>query len=446
MSTVIRTNMSAVRAYNLMATNHSQSQKTLNKITKGMKIASVQDDSSAWSISERMRVRIRALDQAYQNTQNSSSMIRTAEGAVANILETLRTLKEKALNSANDSNTDEDRRVLQKEFNQLIDQVDDDVLIQFNNMYLINNSRNNSMYTTQSIYFNDSLSLETDSNTLFSEMKNRNGDSLGIKSTDRIIWSYISNTEGAWYGELKGSDTLSALTTSVQSVTTYQNEVEISFSADNPSWQDKSGRTVYSKPGIILQSSTAPDGGFYGFSGFSFTVLDTQGNVNAFATKDLQFTEIQRAESKTGDRSLSFQLGSEANQSTRIALTDMGTRSLGLKYWWYEEPSVGTSDPHFISISTQRDANAAVDVLDRAIKRVLDQQSSIGAFLSRLEYAAINLTVSSENVQSSESTIRDADMAKEMTNYTKANVLLQAAQAMLAQANQSSSSVLSLLQ
>ena len=78
-----------------------------------MKINSAQDDASAYSISERMRVRIRALDQAYQNTQNGSSMIKTAEGAVSNILETLRTLKEKAIDAANDSNTNEDRAIIQ---------------------------------------------------------------------------------------------------------------------------------------------------------------------------------------------------------------------------------------------------------------------------------------------------------------------------------------------
>ena len=104
------------------------------------------------------------------------------------------------------------------------------------------------------------------------------------------------------------------------------------------------------------------------------------------------------------------------------------------------------SDGTKLNISTQAKANAAMDVLDKAIQKALDQQTTIGAVQSRLSYTSSNLTTASENVQSSESTIRDADMAKEMTEYTKNNVLLQAAQSMLAQANQSSSSVLSLLQ
>ena len=99
-----------------------------------------------------------------------------------------------------------------------------------------------------------------------------------------------------------------------------------------------------------------------------------------------------------------------------------------------------------IQIGTQQQANAAINVLDNAVQKALDQQTTIGSVQSRLSYTSTNLTTASENVQASESTIRDADMAKEMTEYTKNNVLLQAAQSMLAQANQSSSSVLSLLQ
>ena len=93
-----------------------------------------------------------------------------------------------------------------------------------------------------------------------------------------------------------------------------------------------------------------------------------------------------------------------------------------------------------------RKASRAITRIDQAVQRALDVQTTIGSLESRLEYTAANLTVSSENVQGAESTIRDSDMAKEMTAYTKNNVLMQAAQSMLAQANQNSSSVLSLLQ
>ena len=133
---------------------------------------------------------------------------------------------------------------------------------------------------------------------------------------------------------------------------------------------------------------------------------------------------------------MNFQIGTRANQAIRVGMTDMRAQALGLQ----------GSDGATLNIGTRDKANAAINVLDNAISKALDQQTTIGAVQSRLNYTSQNLTTASENVQASESTIRDADMAKAMTDYTKNNVLMQAAQAMLAQANQSSSGVLSLLQ
>ena len=172
-------------------------------------------------------------------------------------------------------------------------------------------------------------------------------------------------------------------------------------------------------------------------SGFNISISDKNGNVKKSANAALDaFEETVRAQNKSEDNAISLQVGAKANQSIKVGLTDMRAEALGLQ----------GSDGTKLNISTQTKANAAINGLDNAIAKALDQQTTIGSVESRLEYTSPNLTTASENVQSSESTIRDADMAKEMTNYTKNNVLLQAAQSMLAQANQSSSNVLSLLQ
>jgi flagellin len=105
-----------------------------------------------------------------------------------------------------------------------------------------------------------------------------------------------------------------------------------------------------------------------------------------------------------------------------------------------------TPDGKTLNISTQAKANAAINVVDTALQKVLDQITKVGAVESRLDYTSSNIVIAAENTQSSMSVIRDADMAKEMAAYTKDNVLMQASQSMLAQANQNSSSVLSLLQ
>ena len=117
-------------------------------------------------------------------------------------------------------------------------------------------------------------------------------------------------------------------------------------------------------------------------------------------------------------------------------MSDMRSLALGVK----------GRDGSVLSVQTQEKANAAINAIETALQKALDEQANLGAVQTRLSYTSSNLTTSAENVQNSESTIRDADMAKEMTEYTKNNVLLQAAQAMLAQANQNSSAVLSLLQ
>ncbi|MBR6481500.1 MAG: flagellin [Thermoguttaceae bacterium] len=137
MGMVVKNNMSAVRTLSILNQNSTALQKSLSKVASGMKINSAQDDAAGYAISERMRVRIRSLDQANQNSQNDSSLMKTAEGAVSNTIELLKALKEKAINAANDSNTDEDRQTIQKELDQFIDQIDDNALVQFNGKYLV---------------------------------------------------------------------------------------------------------------------------------------------------------------------------------------------------------------------------------------------------------------------------------------------------------------------
>ena len=132
MAMVVKNNMSAVSTLNTLNKNSSALQKSLSKVSSGMKINSAQDDASGYAISERMRVQIRSLDQANQNTQNGASMMKTAEGAVSSTVEILKTLKDKAINSANDTNTDSDRVTIQKEIDQFIDQIDDNALTTFN--------------------------------------------------------------------------------------------------------------------------------------------------------------------------------------------------------------------------------------------------------------------------------------------------------------------------
>ena len=437
MSMILKTNMEATRTLNQMTANHSMAQKYLQKVSTGMKVRNAADDASAYSISERMRVRIRALEQAHSNTQNGSNMMKTAEGAVASILDALRTLKSKAIDSANDSNTDEDRRLMQKEFNQFVDAIDDDALITFNNKYLIDGTRNNAFKPAKTILLNQSLSEDTIADSKLIELKNRAEDSLNIQKTDYFQLSWVMNgkinTTSGQVAEKSLTDILQISGVSELQATT---DGKINGITDK---YDKDVYTPDKTQGIVISSlATGNDDEIVKnqISGFAISITDQDGNVKKSANAALdQFKQYQRAEIQTENKSLSFHVGADANIATKFALTDMRATSLGLKGY----------DGNIISISTKIDANATINVLDNVIDKVLDQQTTIGAALSRLEHTSTNLTTAYTDDQASESVIRDADMAKEMTGYAKYNILSQTSQAMLAQANQNPMNVLYLL-
>ena len=620
MAMVVKNNMTAINTLNTLNKNSSALSKSLQKVSSGMKINSAADDASGYAISERMRVQIRSLDQANQNTQNGSSMMKVAEGAVSSTVEILKTLKEKAVNAANDSNTDSDRQTIQKELDQSIDQINDNANVTFNGKYLVDGSKNTVGNATYTALSNQNLSTDTTKDTKLTELKSRSGDSLEIMDTDKVTVSYVKGgktysatfdvsyatdptnnpskkdgirtlqdiftqaemindedtifgsaandsiakvngltdaekttkqtevqtannaftaAKGTYKGAVTDFDTaqktfdtavdtfkaaiatynagaaaadkidtnalaglsgmdylataagqgnfakLKADTTGGQAITTMSNalkayngatydagktladidvrtggavkdydnavsayeaaKIDYSKSAAAPTLLTGSKVGVSAADSVVETASgqnavtiTANSSGVGGqISGFNISISDKNGNVKKSANAALDaFEETVRAQNKSEDNAISLQVGAKANQSIKVGLTDMRAEALGLQ----------GADGTKLNISTQNKANAAINVLDNAIQKALDQQTTIGSVESRLEYTSTNLTTASENVQSSESTIRDADMAKEMTNYTKNNVLLQAAQSMLAQANQSSSNVLSLLQ
>ena len=582
MAMVVKNNMTAINTLNTLNKNSSALSKSLQKVSSGMKINSAADDASGYAISERMRVQIRSLDQANQNTQNGSSMMKVAEGAVSSTVEILKTLKEKAVNAANDSNTDSDRQTIQKELDQSIDQINDNANVTFNGKYLVDGSKNTIGNATYTALSNQSLKEGTTGDTALTDLASRSGDSLEIHSTDKVTVSYVqagkthTTTFQVGYKDgntdkihtlqdifnaaedidknsdifanqandsvlaaqgIKGTDadtvkgkvktamehktkeaetfkdsedeaaqksvTKASIQTLIDAYNTANAGAEITVKADDygsvteftealkadasytsatagteltslkaevakmtksAAW--KTADTAYTaadrktleaklltgstvglaasndtvdtasgKDAITITANTAGIGGQ--ISGFNISITDSKGNVKKSANAALDaFEETIRAQNKSDDNAISLQVGAKANQSIKVGLTDMRAEALGLQ----------GADGTKLNISTQTKANAAINVLDNAIQKALDQQTTIGSVESRLEYTSTNLTTASENVQASESTIRDADMAKEMTNYTKNNVLLQAAQSMLAQANQSSSNVLSLLQ
>ena len=441
MAMVVKNNMSAVNTLNILNKNQSALAKSLQKVSSGMKINSAGDDASGYAISERMRVQIRSLDQDNQNAQNGNSMMRTAEGAVSSTVEILKTLKEKAINAANDTNTDDDRRTIQKEINQMVDQIDDNALATYNGKYLVDGSRNSKGLATCTTLTNGALSTASLWSSALTALKSRTDESLNIQSTDNVTVSYVRQGRTYTTTFSVGTNGLSDIIKSTAfNGTESQAGTDLVGATANKALigYDKSQNSVYTadnKTALSIQS--VGTGTTYQISSFTMSITDNTGAIRKTANTALDaFNERIRAENKSEDNALVLQTGVKANQAIKVSMTDMRSLALGVK---------GT-DGQVLSVQTQEKANAAINTLETALQKALDEQANIGAIQARLNYTSSNLTTASENVQNSESTIRDADMAKEMTNYTKNNVLLQAAQSMLAQANQNSSAVLSLLQ
>ncbi len=437
MAMVVKNNLQAKNTLNQLEKNDKAKGKNLKALASGMKINSAGDDASGLSISERMEVQIRGLDQDNDNAQTGANMLKTAEGAVSSTVDILRTLKEKAINAANDTNTDADRATIQKEFDQAIDQIDENANMTYNGQTLVDGSKEHAVPQpgTRTSMTNESLAEGTAFDTRLVDLQDGDGISLGIDSTDTMTVSYVMNGK-TYTGSCPVGNT--DITGIFSSAGVGDTDLVVRSPLDDTVGENEFGETVKNPSGRVSLTVMSQHYGVEGqISGLTISFQDKYGNAKRRANALFDnFSETVRAKDPSEDNALTFQVGTKANQSVKLGLSDMRATALGLR----------SSDGTTVSVSSQANANAAINVIDTALKRALDQQTDLGSVQSRLGYTSANLVTASENTQNAESVIRDADMAQEMTSYTKNNVLSQAAQSMLAQANQNSSAVLSLLQ
>lgn len=408
----------------------------LRHISTGLRIANVADDPAGWAIGQRMDVRIRGLDQANRNAQQSKSLLKVADGGISSTVDILRTLKEKAIEAANDTATTADRQTIQKLFDQYADQIDDNALVTYNGKYLLDGSRQELSQKTQQAFTNEQLGKDTQLGTKLTDLTRRDGSRLNILAGDTVNVSYVKDGK-TYSASYAAKDTtvadifkqMNAIAGDVFDIAGMSDTAEIGTGA--------AGQTVKTADGESAISVKAKDAGTAGsISGFTIGISDSQGQMKKTVNSALDaFTETIQAKDARADGSLKMQIGADANNTLNIPLGDMSSRALGLR----------GRDGSVLDVTTQKGANAAMDVLDKALERALDQETTVGAMSSRLDYTISNLTVQSENLTDAKSTLLDADMAKEMLAYTRENVLMQAAMAMLAQNNKNAGWFLSLL-
>lgn len=393
---IINHNMNALNAHRNMNVNNTNAGKSMEKLSSGLRINRAGDDAAGLAISEKMRGQIRGLEQSSRNAADGISMIQTAEGALNETTNILQRMRELAVQAGNDTNTTSDREEIQKEIDALTQEVDRIANnTEFNTQKLLNGNKTGKAGDVVKeaiaeekgvfkITLNNALT-DTNSITIDGKTKSLSGKTLNDET----------NVAKA-LGELFEDYTFE--------VTANTNLKEIKVTQKIGSYKDEIKVKVDGK----------------------------DDNVKKLATEVKGVTErkLQESEGK-----VTVQVGANANQSMSIEIGDMRAEALGIK----------TVKGETLSVETAEDANKAIEVFDAALNAVSSQRANLGAVQNRLEYTISNLDNTAENLTSAESTLRDVDMAKEMMEYSKNNILNQAAQAMISQANQQPQNVLQLL-
>ena len=387
---IINHNLNAMNAHRNMSSSTISQGKSMEKLSSGLRINRAGDDAAGLAISEKMRSQIRGLNQASRNSQDGISLIQTAEGALSETQAIGQRMRELAVQSANGTYTDEDRVLINQEFEQLkseIDRIATDT--EFSGRKMLNGDMSGKNLRSGPVgyYGNNANSSIVASD----ELKRRNESEL------------IKFGEGTF--EIRVNNDGKNIRFDLVDMQNFNDKIYV---IDSVTIENTGKDEVFELGGATLQLNLAV------FAGIT-------GNDNRF--------ELDNLVDKKEDGIL-LQVGANKGQTLGFDINWMRSRELGLGG---------------VNLLTSEDSQDAMSYLDIAISRVSDERAKLGAVQNRLEYIVTSTDNTAENLQASESRIRDVDMAKEMMNLTKINVLQQASQAMLAQANQAPQNVLSIL-
>lgn len=411
----IQHNIAAMNANRQLGINNNSVAKNLEKLSSGYKINRAGDDAAGLAISEKMRSQIRGLDQAANNANDGISLVQTAEGALNETHSILQRMKELATQSSNGTyQNDVDRENITKEVESLKAEIDRiSTSTNFNKINLLDGSLNYGSTKTATIG-------STEVTFLADKAASANADTIAVtadNSKSEITVSFTAGTTAsdpaAVAIELKGGDN------SAEEITKAIREAAKEAVA--------AGKAEGADAAAILKGEVAEK--------YLNASVQFAGNINVTAANagDVSLAATAFGAADKSASALKLQIGASASADQQVSLNigDMSTTGLGIDA---------------ISVATQDDALEAIQTIENAINQVSGTRADLGALQNRLEHTVNNLGVTSENLTSAESRIRDVDMAKEMMEMTKNNVLTQAAQSMLAQANTQPQSILKLLQ
>ena len=412
---VVQHNLTAMNSNRMLGVTTSTQAKSTEKLSSGYKINRAADDAAGLSISEKMRKQIRGLTQASSNAQDGISAVQTAEGALNEVQDMLQRMNELAVKAANGTNSEDDRNYIQDEVNQLIKEIDRvSTTTKFNETYLLKGD--------------NTVKFTNPGNTA---VKVTNGTDGNANATIEISVAGIK-TEGG-----KSDATFNVLGKN------YSVRVE----------EDDTDATVAKKLADAINADKLSDDAAGEFTAEADTT--TAGKITLTSAEQKALKDTTKFKTGTftvkssGVLTLSLHVGADSTADNQISvdIKQMSADVLGLKTGNSTTgDDTGDLDTLLVNGKDDKHARDAIDTISAALQEVSKQRSALGAAQNRLEHTIANLDNVVENTTSAESSIRDTDMATEMVKYSNNNILAQAGQAMLAQANQSNQGVLSLLQ
>ena len=459
---VVQHNMQAMNANRMLNITTSSQAKATEKLSSGYKINRAADDAAGLSISEKMRKQIKGLDQASTNAQDGISAVQTAEGALTEVHSMLQRMNELTVQASNGTNSESDREAIQNEISQLTTEIDRVAeTTKFNETYLL---KGNGKVSTVKIHAQDAgltgtlTGIGTGTAT-FKMAALKNGESISIGSKGYRIGTTVTAIKAQVPGTtnsivtINGTEYKIATKTSAADYQYKQDDLKsiikdgdkviigtqtyiAMVDANNDGVGDNDGSVISANQAYKLikeelrkASSIGADPGKEAKVGAAPTGEYTQTHTQ------VSFTITEGSVKTTQGLQMGLHVGADADGTNKITFTIDTLTSAGLGI-----QNLGIVD------NTGAKATYAIDAIADALQKVSAQRSALGAVQNRLEHTINNLDNVVENTTSAESQIRDTDMAEEMVEYSKNNILAQAGQSMLAQANQATQGVMSLLQ
>ncbi len=473
----INRNMTAVNANTFLRRTENRLQKSMERLSSGVKITSAEDNPAGMAISNKMKAQINGLDKAKANSSDARNVMNIADGALGEITSVIQRMRELAVQAATGTNTDEERKTIQNEIEELkeeIDRISSDT--EYNNKSLLDGSSDSRVYTREldtngnAVLSNSSISRYNISDEVepgkyeftirqtgtpatadilmvadpvgFDGEINVNGSSMtvtGDMSKQEFLAGLKSLGDTAGFKVTEDVNTIGLEATSNLGGSGLDIRLSGEVTALATGWftREEDGTASLSSPGSDATIELGE-----GFENCNYTIDGNRVYVTGNGGFTMDFLISDSIDMADGEKTF------------QIDVTDIGNMVIQVGANQYQEmalkiPEVSTSSMYLdgdnLDVSSVKGAKRALDRLDDALSFVNSARSRIGAFDNRLEYAENSLAESSQNITEAYSTLMDTDMATEMTEYASQNILNQAGISVLSQANDLPQQVLSLL-